>query len=201
MGRKKPNSKSSRSRVAVEKGEPVPPKPAVSLARPRTRKRRQGMTWEDRQLTDQRISKVVDLMVANEWVTGRTGKTLAAEWGVSSSRVKQIAAEASRIVRRAVGDPKDIKKLLLSGLHQVVERTLHKGEFRTMVEAARTIGSFHGLVRDRLELTKPGDDFEGWTDTEVEQYVEHGAWPSRLLRGGAARQSAPPPEPNGNPSG
>jgi hypothetical protein len=121
-------------------------------------------------------------MAANEWVKGETAKVLAVEWGISVITVEHVSAEASRILRRAVGDPKDVKQLLLAGLQQVTERTLAKEEFRTYIEAVRTIASFHGLVRDRLEISKGADDFENWTVAEYEAYIASGEYPARLLK-------------------
>lgn len=159
------------------------PKPATSPGRGRAR----AVTWKDRTQTEQRIALIVDLMATNEWVRGETAPMLAKDWGVTVHRVEQLSAEASRIVRRSVGDPKEIKKILLTNLHQALEATRAKGEFRTMIEAVRTIGSFHGLVRDRLEISKPADDFDGWSEAEYEAYIAHGEWPRRLLKGGGGK--------------
>ncbi len=69
--------------------------------------------------------RCVDLMTAGLWVTGRSHKELAAEFGVTEDTVKHWATAASRIIRMAVsGDMEDIRAGMPATLDTVVRMAM-----------------------------------------------------------------------------
>lgn len=138
---------------------------------------------KETRLTEERVTRIVDMMATGTWVTGKSGRALAQEWGISVSRVEQLSAEASRIVKRAVGDPQAVRTMMMATLHEIVARGMKKGEMRTAIEAIRTVGSWMGFARDRLQLENGPDEFTGWTNEEIARYVETGEIPLRHRKG------------------
>lgn len=47
-----------------------------------------------------RVERIIDMMQRLDWVKGVSGPMLASEWGLAVGTVEDLAAEASRIVRR-----------------------------------------------------------------------------------------------------
>lgn len=50
--------------------------------------------------TEARVQRIVDMMRRLDWVRGVSSMALANEWGLTTSTVESLAAEASRAIRR-----------------------------------------------------------------------------------------------------
>jgi hypothetical protein len=59
-----------------------------------------GPVGDGRTSTEVHIDEIVSRMVAGRWLTGVSHQELAREWGLSVSRVEELATEANRIIRR-----------------------------------------------------------------------------------------------------
>lgn len=89
---------------------------------------------------------MVELMLANKWRTGQTARELAAEWGISYQRAREMSAEASKIVRQ------ELLANVSMGVVPTLERIMRKGRRGAMpgdlsaaVQAAKTLADMAGL--------------------------------------------------------
>jgi hypothetical protein len=88
---------------------------------------------------EQRIAHIVGMMERFEWVRGKSGPKLAAEWGVSLSVVEKASAEASR---RCTADADEIRRdISLGGLELMREAIREKrpGDFTKLGELLATV--------------------------------------------------------------
>lgn len=93
-----------------------------------------------------RVGRMVELMLANKWKTGQTARELAAEWGISYQRAREMSAEASKIVRQ------ELLANVSMGVVPTLERIMRKGRRGVMpgdlsaaVQAAKTLADMAGL--------------------------------------------------------
>ena len=123
---------------------------------------------EKARITAQRVQAIVDMMASLKWHPREIPK-LAKRWGISESRVKNLSAEASRVVKAATGDPEQIRAKFVTALEQIAtdaraaKRTLFdsKGkrhvvsapDFNAATRALGTAADLMGLKRSELEVT------------------------------------------------
>ena len=91
----------------------------------------------------ERLSRIVGLMAGQQWETGRTGESLAREWGCSESTVRDYAAVASKLVLAELGG-EDLRARILVGLESLGAEARRSGDFKTaghlLAEMARISG-------------------------------------------------------------
>lgn len=110
------------------------------------------------------VTEIARVMSAGEWRPGHSHRDLAERWGVSITVVERRAAEASREVRRALGDPEELRSHVLSQLSVIVADARAAGDQKTAVIALRTISDIAGIViqkhshRVELEVEKMTPD-------------------------------------------
>jgi hypothetical protein len=78
----------------------------------------------------------------------REVKRLAAEWGCSVSTVKARSAEASRIVMRAIEDPRQIRANLFIALRTIAHDARVSRQYTAAVRALEASANVLGLIRD-----------------------------------------------------
>ncbi|MFA4901019.1 MAG: hypothetical protein WC563_15990 [Brevundimonas sp.] len=76
---------------------------------------------EPEDVVESRVERIMELMAALKFKRGKTAKELAAEWGIPESRVRSLAAEASRRVARAVMDSDLVRAKVGTALERVLE--------------------------------------------------------------------------------
>lgn len=92
-------------------------------------------------------------MSRGEWRTERAA-VLAAEWGVSESAVRQVAAAASKIVRLLAGDGDEIRANLLLWLERAYGLALDEKDPKAMIAAALGVAKMLGLdAPQKVSLT------------------------------------------------
>ncbi len=96
--------------------------------------------------TETRIAHMVELMLANEWRTGKTVKELAAQWGIKPQTARILSAEASKIVRQ------ELLTNVSMGVVPTLERIMRRGRRGSMpgdlsaaVQAAKVLADMAGL--------------------------------------------------------
>lgn len=65
------------------------------------------------------VRRCVELMTADEWVTGESHAKVAAEFGVSPHTVKTWASAAARIIRIAIGEGDEVRARLFVTLERL----------------------------------------------------------------------------------
>lgn len=137
---------------------------------------------------EQRVTHIVGMMERLEWVRGKSGPILAAEWGVSLSVVEKASAEAHR---RCVADRDDAARDISQGALKLFREAILNGD----AKAAKLMGD---LLADVSGARAP-------ERRELSATVTAGATPeeaSRLVRetfGGHAlpKEDAEKPEDSG----
>jgi hypothetical protein len=102
--------------------------------------------------TEVRIMHMVELMLANKWKTGATGRELAAEWGLTYQRVRVMAAEASKIVRQDLLS--NAAQVLVPALEEIIQGGLGDagtGDKIAAVQAAKVYADIAGLTQHEKE--------------------------------------------------
>ncbi len=69
------------------------------------------------------------MMRRGEWRRGESGDVLAKEWGLAPATVRELSAEASRIVSREVTDPDRVKVDVSTILMRDIERASEAASF------------------------------------------------------------------------
>ena len=108
-----------------------------------TREDRAAKTIAKLDVRAERMAHIVGLMAGQQWETGRTGPSLAREWGVPLSTVEGYAAVASKLVLAELGG-EDLRARILVGLESLGAEARRSGDFKTaghlLAEMARISG-------------------------------------------------------------
>jgi hypothetical protein len=95
-----------------------------------------------------RIDFMTEVMAANQWVTGSTGRQLAKLWDLSYETIRKDAAEASR---RFVVDPEE-RDALKARWHSKVENAQREavtaGRFEALASLLKLEGDHLGAFKD-----------------------------------------------------
>lgn len=145
--------------------------------------------------TERRVNVIVEKFNSGLWVPGITDLELATEWNVSRERVANLAAEASRVMRRAVGPiADDIRMQLVAMVHGVRIRAMartyvnKKGkllgspDFRAELDAIRLISELLGVRQLKVSVSEAKDRFAGWTEQELLDFANTGEVPIRIMK-------------------
>lgn len=105
---------------------------------------------------EKRRDRIADLMAKGEWWGAQTRRELAAEWGVSDERVRQIAAEAHRLVALKPEDREELRTTLASRMRGIADRASRMThnisglpDFRSEIEALRELKMLGGIVDEK----------------------------------------------------
>lgn len=101
--------------------------------------------------TETRIAHMVELMLANEWKTGKTVKQLAAQWGIKPQTARLLSAEASKIVRQEL--LANVSSLIVPSMTNIITTGPEGGPGDKMaaVQAARMLADIAGLTQHEKE--------------------------------------------------
>ena len=88
-------------------------------------------------------------MARGAWVTGVTAHEVAAHFGVAVNTAEHDAAEASRIIRDAVGSDDELRAQLIATLQHLISMTSNVRQARTAVEAIRVLAGISGAEKPR----------------------------------------------------
>jgi hypothetical protein len=107
---------------------------------------------------EQRINRMVELMLANKWKTGRTMRELASEWGISQQRARELSAEASKIVRQEL--LANVSSSIVPTLKSIIRGGRHEagpGDKIAAVQAAKVLADIAGLNQHEKEVAREED--------------------------------------------
>jgi len=138
--------------------------------------------WSGLTPQEQRVEIIIDLMSQGRWFTGTTPKALAHKWQLSVGRVREIAAEASRQVRRyATDDPADrelMRNTILTTFDVIRHRGLQNGDsgsMRVALEATKAMGFYLGLEPvQQLGIQDGREQFHSMSTDDLRGVVERG---------------------------
>jgi ElaB/YqjD/DUF883 family membrane-anchored ribosome-binding protein len=139
---------------------------------------------------EQRLEEVLDLMCRGAWLTGVTDKLLAKKWNCVPANVRQISAEANRVLRARLRETPEAKEEARAQILQTFEviraKAMANGSpnaLRVALDAARAAGFYMGVEpAKQLEIGKRADPFEGWTVDEKLAFSRDGRRPRRAAR-------------------
>lgn len=140
-------------------------------------------------VTEKRVEFLMDMMVNGAWVTGSTHQQLSKAWGISTTRIDGLAAEARRNIARWVREDKEhvaeVRSLIILGIERITRKAELRGSqagYRDALEGLKLQAQLHGLIKQKVELEEVSQ-FDGWTREELEHFADTGEMPARL-RGG-----------------
>ncbi len=150
-------------------------------APPPTSNPRSARTRADRNTKTRRVYRIAMLMAAGEWERGTTAAELAEEWELSEVSVRDMSAEASRLLELTTEDRQALVNLVRVRLRQIGE-----ADGNDRVQALRTILEHMGELwqRQKHEVHVHRDPLEEWTDEEMREYLNSGRTPERLRERG-----------------
>ena len=96
--------------------------------------------------TEQRIAHIMGMMRRWEWRRGKTGPQLAALWGLSEDRVKDLAAEASKRVRAEVTDPARVSGTVGTALAKVLDDAMQDNDRKSVIDASKAWAQIVGAM-------------------------------------------------------
>ena len=150
----------------------------------------------DTKSTAERVALIHDLMLSGQWITRVTERYLANQWGVSTSRVRQLSAEASRLVRRELGadEIEQRRNMALGQLDRIKAVALNprSPKLKDAIQAIKLEGTICGFVVQRHEINDNRDPFDGWTDKELDDFDKTGATPERFMTHDEYGEKGPP---------
>jgi hypothetical protein len=138
---------------------------------------------------DAGVSACVELMVAGKWRTGKSHEALAKQFSVTRTCVERWASEASRHIRRALGDPEELRARWLSQLEAVHGEARELGDLPAAIAAIGVAAKVSGIDKQGASSTVVNvaevpavrqlvADLKEWLATKYgpEAVVEFGAW-------------------------
>ena len=129
-----------KSRMAVKDKRPPKAKEVITPARARPDK-------------VDRVAHIEGLMRRFEWVRGKTGKELAAEWGMHFDQVKVDAAEASR---RVEVDADEIRREVTTRGIEMLQRAQENDDTKGFAALGKLLADVSGAnAPKKVEITKP----------------------------------------------
>jgi hypothetical protein len=134
-------------------------------------------------LTEQRVDAIVDLMLSGQWVQQQSERQLNRTWGLSVTRIRNLAAEASRTIRRYMREDEGARQDALNEALISFDRIARKAEgigtpngLRVAKDTRVDKLTFMGLKpATRIAIRK--DEMANWSDDELAHFVETGERP------------------------
>lgn len=147
----------------------------------------------DRGLSDveRHLDEIMQRMYSGAWLTGVSERALAKEWNLSPDRVRKLASEASRNIRRRMRTDKEAQQETLAAILQTFEviraKAMSTGDLRVALDATRAIGFYMGVEpAKKLDMVTSDTAFmDGWSPQEKLAYSQGGESARRALRVGA----------------
>jgi hypothetical protein len=112
----------------------------------------EASTSRARATPEEIVTAIVERMQQFAWVKGKTEKEFAEHYGLSRSRIRNLSAEASRIVRGAVPSREDVRAILFDQLRELVEDCKQQHP-AVAVKALGEMADLLGLKKSGVELT------------------------------------------------
>jgi hypothetical protein len=126
-----------------------------------------------REEVDAQVAEVEAMMLAGEWLAGRSHRACAERWGVSVDVVEQRAREAGRSIRRNV-DREAVTAAMIASLDTIVglavaEKRPRDRDLRAAVAALDLRARLLGLVTTKVDVRQ---DLKGLSDEELQARID-----------------------------
>ena len=95
---------------------------------------------------ENKVRRIMDIMVAGQYITHLTPQKLAAEWQQSVKMVQGYAGEAARRIRAEVHGNPEIRGRIIAMLEVIGAQAISKGDRRNAVEALRLLSYITGAA-------------------------------------------------------
>jgi len=95
---------------------------------------------------DDAVRRIVELMLADEWVTGASHLDFSEHYGVTVATVRTWAADASRFIRLCSGSEDDIRDELLRNVTRIGAKAENARDFRSALGAQELRLKVHGAL-------------------------------------------------------
>lgn len=106
-----------------------------------------------REHADAGVRRCMELMTANDWISGASHELVASEFGVSPSTVRSWATNASRIIRELMtADTEEIRARLLAKAETIGVHAMQAHEFRSAAAAVELEAKLSGLLVQKHEV-------------------------------------------------
>jgi hypothetical protein len=138
---------------------------------------------------DDGVKACVDMMVSGKWRTGRSAHEVAERFGVTIHAAERWSSEAARHIRRALGDPEELRARWLSQLEAVHGEARELGDLPAAIAAIGVAAKVSGIDKQGASSTVVNvaevpavrqlvADLKEWLATKYgpEAVVEFGAW-------------------------
>lgn len=117
-----------------------------------------------------RVSTIVGMMERGQWERGKTGREMAAQWGIAESEVKRAAAEASRRVRSLV-DADSVRVRIAGALDRALDAAEQQDDPKAVAAVAKVYGPLVGAVAPtRIEVDH---SLPAWLPQELAPLAEY----------------------------
>lgn len=139
---------------------------------------------------EQRIEVCRKLIATGAWIPGVTIYSLMKQWGVSLSSVEQYASEASRQLRRDMRKPEERARAIAESIGVFESIRAQMAAQKTpqaaavAIQAQRERDRYLGIAPAELVDVRHGmlrDEFDRWTDAELDEFGKGGPKPKRLV--------------------
>ena len=128
-----------------------------------------------------RIEHIAELMRTLRFVRGKTVKRLAAEWGLTEQRVRELSAEASRMVKAEITDPDRVTVTACGYVEWALREAKKAKDTRAIAPLAKAWAELAGTLAPRkVEIT--GGGVVAAADPEQQAAIYEAA--ARALRSG-----------------
>jgi hypothetical protein len=138
-----------------------------------------------RRVTLERVDLALRRLVDGTYVRGQTDRELAELWALSPARVRNIVAEASRVLLRYSRENPSFGEEYLARALCNWERIRAKSEalgtergFAVALQADDLILTYLGMRPPRKVDIVAENRFDAWTDEELKEYVATGKRPA-----------------------
>lgn len=148
----------------------------------------------------ERVQHIVGMMTRLEWVPGRSDSELGELWGMSASAVRNHSAEAHRVIKQAIGEPDELRAMLVASMLSVGRGALERTEEVAVSGFDKESGSWVQTVtvrkpdhrsalrslesvRDTLGLSAPKKIEHSYADKSLDELLEEAARHLAKLQG------------------
>jgi hypothetical protein len=139
----------------------------------------------------------VKMMLRGIWLSGVSDAILAEKWNCSAANVRQISAEAARVIRaRMRDDPeaqKEARAMILAGFEAIRARGMLNGDAQSMrvaLDAMRAYAHYMGIEPAPDLPINRSTPVDSWTLEEKLAYARDGRKPQRAFGRLSAERAA-----------
>jgi hypothetical protein len=110
-------------------------------------------SWAGMERKEARVDAVRAVVVAGEWIQGRTSPALAAAWDVSESAVRAYYSEVLRgLLRDTMESREELRAELSNSLQVILRGAMEDRDYRAAILAVKTRAQILGMLVNQHEV-------------------------------------------------